>query len=179
MVAMAFCTFWLNETPWMTRPDRSTVTRWFGWNTGPPRTDGRHAPRSQRLPAPALPHRELGDGLALELRQLAHGAAERHDRAHGNVPRNAEQRLNLWLLGSGEGGDGAREALVTRRHQYVPRERIDRCAAHDAYALQVLVHRRDNLQIDADDQHHGCRGERLGQVRRWRRTLDGGSVDAG
>src|SRR5712664_3392141 len=37
IVPRAFCTFWLNETPWMTKPDRSTVTRSFGWNMSPPR----------------------------------------------------------------------------------------------------------------------------------------------
>src|SRR6266545_6885652 len=37
IVPRAFCTFWLNETPWITRPDRSTVTRSFGWNMSPPR----------------------------------------------------------------------------------------------------------------------------------------------
>jgi hypothetical protein len=36
MVPSTFCTFWLNETPWMTRPDRSTVTRWFVSNIPPP-----------------------------------------------------------------------------------------------------------------------------------------------
>jgi hypothetical protein len=29
IVPRAFCTFWLNETPRVTRPDRSTVTRCF------------------------------------------------------------------------------------------------------------------------------------------------------
>src|SRR6266446_1637388 len=180
MVAMAFWTFWLKETPWMTRPDKSTVTRWFGWNTCPPPGNLRDSlSRSQRRPAPALPHRELGNGLARELRQLAHGAPERHDCAHSDVPRNAEQRLYLRLLGGGERGHGAPEALVARRHEHVPCKRVDRRAAHDTHALEILVHRRDNLQIDADDQHHRGRGNRLGQVL-WRRSaLDGGGVDAG
>jgi hypothetical protein len=94
------------------------------------------------------------------------------------VAGNAEERLDLRLLGGGQGGDGAAEAFVASGHEHVPRERIDRGAAHHPDALEILVHRRHELQIDADDEDHGRGGDGLGQARGRRGALDGGGIDS-
>src|SRR5262245_40933912 len=87
---------------------------------------------AERAPVPSLEPRELGDVLALELGELTDRSPERHDGSDGHVTGNAEELLDLRLLGHGQRGDGAAEALVASREQDVPREGVDRGAADDA-----------------------------------------------
>ena len=61
---------------------------------------------------------------------------------------------------------------MARGEQDVPGERIDRRSADDTDPLKMLVGRRDDLEIDADDENDGRLEHRLGQPG-WRgRSLD-------
>src|SRR5207302_7962819 len=140
-------------------------------------TAGASAAGGERGAAPALEHRELVDRLALQLRQRLHGTTERHDGGDRDVGRDAEQRLDLGLLGDGQRGDGAAETLLAGGQQDVPGERIDRRAADDAHALELGVGGGDDLEVDADHQHDGGLQHRFGQPGRRRGALDGGGVD--
>src|SRR4030095_1939550 len=51
----------------------------------------------ERRSPPALAHREVARGLALDPREPLYGPPERHHRAHRDVPREAEELLDLRL----------------------------------------------------------------------------------
>src|SRR5207253_1253480 len=107
--------------------------------------------------APALEHRDLRDGLARELGELFRWLAERHDCGHGNVRREAEERLKLRLLRNGHGRNGPAEPFATRGEQDVPHERVDRGPADNSDAPELLIHGRYHPQVDTDDEDQRCR----------------------
>src|SRR5947199_191413 len=118
----------------------------------------------ERRAAAALAHRELAHRLALELRELFDRTAEGHHGRHGHVRGQAEQLLELRLLGDGEGGDGAGEAARARREQDVPGKRVDRRATDDAGAVEDVGQRGVGQGIRGELPRGECRAHRLVEV---------------
>src|SRR5262245_24026122 len=71
IVPSAFFTFWLKVTPWTVNPERSTWTRWAGWNIEP------SADRLREAGDPG-PHQPLEVGEP-ELRGKRVGTRVEHD----------------------------------------------------------------------------------------------------
>ena len=94
------------------------------------------------------------------------GLPERHHRRDGVLLRDAEQLLDLRLLGDRHRRDGAAEALAAGGEQHVPDQRVDRGAAHQADPVEVLVGRGDHAEVDADHHHDGGGEHRRDEVRR-------------
>src|SRR4030095_15022292 len=78
-------------------------------------TDRSRATATERRAAPALERRELRHRLALELGELLHGPAQRHDGGDGHVLGNVEQLLDLRLLGHRPRGEWGGENPPPRR----------------------------------------------------------------